>query len=91
MDEVGLAEILASMCDNEPRVRAIFERLDQKHRSDADDVSCASVNKMRANPEGAAALQRMRRGPLIPLPIGLMDGGWTTAEGRAGIDNLRAL
>jgi hypothetical protein len=91
MDEDGLAETLVGMGDNEPRVRAIFERLDRKHRSDADDVACAYVKKMRANPDRAAALQRMRRAPLIPLLIRLMDEGWTSAEERATIDFLRAL
>ncbi len=91
MDEDGLASALVQMGNNEPRVRKIFERLNLKHNSDADDVACAYVQKMRGQPGNAALLKTMKGTPLVPLLIRIMDEGWTSAEEKACIDYLKRL
>lgn len=94
MDEDGLADALVAMADNEPRVRKIFERLDTKHSSDADDVALSYVKKMSASPENRAVLKRMKVAPkagLVPLLIRLTDEGWTSGEEKKVIDWLKNL
>lgn len=91
MNEDGLATALASMGNNEPRLRAVFELLNKHHNSDADDVALLYVQKMRATPAGAAALRSMKNAPLVPLLVRVMDEGWTTSAEKDAIAYLRAL
>ncbi len=91
MDEDGLASALVKMGNNARRLQKIFVRLNEKHNSDADDVSCAYVKKMRSNPADAAILKSMKNTPLIPLLIRIMTEGWTSTEEKACIDYLRNL
>ena len=88
MDEEGLAQCLVEMGNNEPRILKIFERLDQKHNSDVDDVALLYVQKMNT-PANTPLLKSMRR--LIPLLVRVMEEGWTTAKEKAAIEFLKGL
>jgi hypothetical protein len=89
MDEDGLARALAAMGTNMRRVRAIFEHLDAKHNSDADDVAVRYLDAVRKSPAATAALKAER--PLVELLIRILDEGWTSAEEKQAIAFLRAL
>src|SRR5262245_20632350 len=51
MDEDGLAKALAAMGTNMRRVKSIFEHLNKKHNSDADDVAVRYVKEIRKSPK----------------------------------------
>jgi hypothetical protein len=91
MDKDGLASALVQMGNNEPRVSAIFHRLETNHKSVAGDVSEAYVRKMMSNPSSAALLKSMRNTPLVPMLIRLMAEGRTTAKEKVAIDDLKNL
>ncbi len=88
MDEEGLAKCLAAMGGNTRRVFAVFEYLNKKHRSDADDVAVLYVGHMRKSPGLAAAVRADT--PLTSLLIRVMDEGWTSDDEKKAIAFLRA-
>ena len=87
MDEEGLAECLAAMGTNTPRVRAVFEHLDARHTSDADDVAVLYVREVRKSPGLTAAVKADK--PLVDLLVRVMDDGWTTDDEKAAIAFLQ--
>jgi len=89
MDEDGLAKALAAMGTNMRRVKAIFEHLNKKHNSDADDVAVRYVNLITNSPTIVAALKAEK--PLVELLIRVMDEGWTSDEEKKAIEFLRGL
>jgi hypothetical protein len=89
MDEEGLAKALAAMGGNTRRVLKIFEHLNDKHNSDADDVAVLYVGLVRKSPQTVAALKADR--PLVSLLVRIMDEGWTSAEEKQAIAFLQAL
>ena len=89
MDEDGLADALAAMGGNTPRVRKIFDHLDANHNSDADDVAVRYVNRVRHRADVAQAIRRDQ--PLRDRLIKVLDEGWTSAEEKRAIEWLRAL
>ncbi len=89
MDEDGLADALAAMGPNTPRLLKIFEHLDANHNSDADDVAVRYVARIRNRPDVAQAIGRNR--PLRDRLIKVMDEGYTSPEERRAIDWLRGL
>jgi hypothetical protein len=89
MDEDGLALALAAMGTNMRRVRGIFEHLDKKHNSDADDVAVRYINLVKDSRPIIAALKA--DAPLVQLLIRTLDEGWTSAGEQKAIDFLRAI
>ena len=87
MDEEGLAECLAAMGTNTPRVRAVFEHLDARHTSDADDVAVLYVREVRKSPGLTAAVKADK--PLVDLLVRIMDEGWTTDDEKAAMAFLQ--
>jgi hypothetical protein len=89
MDEDGLAKALAAMGTNTRRVLAIFEHLNMKHSSDADDVAVRYVDQVRRSPTTIAALAVDRS--LVTLLVRILEHGWTSAEEKNAIAFLQAL
>jgi hypothetical protein len=92
MDEKGLAECLLAMGTNMVRVRGVFEHLNKRHNSDADDVAVLYVQKMWAAPNTAmlkATLRSDRK--LVDLLIRILEEGWTSEEEKKAIATLKAL
>ncbi len=87
MDEEGLAECLAAMGSNTRRVFAIFEHLNKKHTSDADDVAVLYVGHLTKSPGLAAAVRADT--PLTDLLIRVMDEGYTSDDEKKAIAFLR--
>jgi hypothetical protein len=88
MDEDGLAESLAAMGTNTGRVLNIFEHLDRKHNSDADDVAVRYVELVRKSPGVAAAIKADRA--LVSLLVRILDEGWTTDAEKKAIAFLKS-
>jgi hypothetical protein len=77
MDEPGLAQALADMGTNIPRITAIFERLYSAHNNDVDDVAELYVNKIKNN---SAVLGLVKQDyKLRELLIKSLDEGWTSS------------
>jgi hypothetical protein len=92
MNEDGLAKALFNdVGTNTGFVQEVFERLDEHHNSDADDVPEHYVNMVRS-PSGTAVQQALRQNrDLIQLLITVMDEGWTTGGEEGCIKFLRTL
>lgn len=88
MDEVGLADALVAMGGNTRRVLAIFEHLNDKHTSDADDVAVLYVERVKKSPVLSAAVKADR--PLTNLLVKVMDEGWTSDDEKKAIAFLQA-
>ena len=88
MDEQGLANSLAAMGANMPRVRGVFEHLARNHKSDVDDVAVLYVKAIRGKP-AAQALAADRT--LVKLLIRSMDEGWTSGTEQAAINWLKSI
>jgi hypothetical protein len=87
MDEAGLAEALANMGTNIPRITAISERLYKAHNSDVDDVAVLHVQKIKNN---RAILNLIRRdNKLKNLLIKSLDEGWTSGSEHKAIALLK--
>jgi hypothetical protein len=92
MDEDGLAEALVNMRANMQRIYPIFQRLDQHHNSDADDVALLYVQKLQKSPNKSVIVAALKQHePLRKLLIKVMDEGWTTSEEKAAISFLQAV
>ena len=89
MDEDGLARCLAAMGTNITRVRPIFEHLNKKHNSDADDVAVRYVALVRNSPEIVKAIAFDKS--FVNLLITILHEGWTSAEEKCAIQWLRGL
>ena len=89
MDEDGLALALAEMGTNTRRVLGIFEHLDKKHNSDADDVAVRYVANVRNVPSTVAALKGDKA--LVARLVKVMNEGWTSADEKTAIAFLKAL
>ncbi|MEZ4648067.1 MAG: hypothetical protein R3E97_04630 [Candidatus Eisenbacteria bacterium] len=90
MDEEAIAATLFRHATDTERVRKVFERLDDKYNSDADDVAELFVRKVQR--AGGAPLAALKRAPLlIDLLIRVMDEGWTTSGEEECIEFLRGL
>ena len=87
MDEEGLADALVAMGGNTRRVLAIFEHLDDKHNSDADDVAVLYVQRIQKSPGLSAAVKADR--PLTNLLVKVMDEGWTSNDEKKAIAFLQ--
>jgi len=91
MDEKGLAAYLAKMGNNLRRVKKVFEWLDDKHNSDADDIAMYYTRRMREDhPEVIAALAKADP-TVIKLLIKCMTEGVTFADERREITYLETL
>ena len=93
MDEYGLAEELAAMEANGPRILNVFRRLDEAHNSDIDEVAFFYVRRMRENARDVETLRRLKHTTpeLIALLIKSLDEGWTTRGERECIEFLTGL
>ena len=91
MDEKGLAAYLAKMGNNPRRVKKIFEWLDDKHNSDADDIAMYYTREMRTHHEGVLKSIALADSSLIHLLIKCMREGVTFSDERREIDYLEAL
>lgn len=89
MDEAGLADALAAMGPNMPRVGRIFRHLYDKHNSDSDDVAVLYVEKIKRSPSTVQALGA--DGALVQLLVDILDEGWTSREEQEAISWLRGL
>ena len=89
LDEDGLAKSLAAMGTNTRRVKAIFEYLNKKHNSDADDVAEIYVGAVKASPATLAAIKADK--PLVDLLVRILAEGWTTEGEKKAIAFLKAL
>ncbi len=87
MDEEGLAQALANMGTNIPRVRAIFERLYSAHWSDVDDVAVLYLQKIKNNSSVLGAVKADSQ--LRDLLIKSMDEGYTSSGEAAAIELLK--
>jgi hypothetical protein len=87
MDEDGLANCLAAMETNFPRVRRIVAYLDRHHNTDADDVAVRYVRAIRMRPHVCSALKADRE--LVELLIKTMRQGWTSGQEHEAINWLR--
>jgi hypothetical protein len=78
MDEDGLATALVKEVGTNTRLtRQVFERLDERYNSDADDVAEIYVNQVRK--QGGSVLGALRADKeLIARLIKVMDEGWTS-------------
>lgn len=87
MDEAGLAGALHDMGSNMPRIYAIFQRLDEVHNSDVDDVALLYVERIRSN---SSLVMAVRNHPqLRALLIRSLDEGFTTDREYAAMDVIR--
>ncbi len=89
MDEDGLAETLAAMGANLPRVRQVFVYLRSNHPSDSDDVAVRYVNLIRTRPAVVDALRRDRA--MIALLRDILGGGVVFPSERRAIEFLGTL
>lgn len=88
MDEKGLAKDLLSEDIN--TVLAVFVRLDDQYKSDADDVAQFYVNLAKLH--GGTQLAALKSSkPLIRRLIKVMDEGWTSAKEATCIGFLKTL
>lgn len=92
MDEKGLATALAQMDRNLPRVRLVFERLEQNHSSDVDDVAVEYVDMARKRSDAASFGAAIKaESALHKLLIRVMDKGWTSGREKDAITYLKGL
>jgi hypothetical protein len=89
MDEQGLANCLAAMGTNMPRVKKVIDFLDKHQNSDADDVALLYVQAIQRKPEVRMSLKN--DSTLLKLLIKTMDEGYTSGEEQKAIDWLKAL
>ena len=89
MDEDSLANAIAAMGTNTRRVLSIFQHLNDKHNSDADDVAVRYVDKIKHSAATLTALKADR--PLVALLVRILEEGWTSAEEKKAIAFLQAL
>lgn len=87
MDEDGLADALAQMGTNVPRIRAIFQRLSSAHWSDVDDVAVLYVHKIKNNSTTLDAVKS--DSTLRNLLIKSMDEGYTSGREFDAIEILK--
>ncbi|MCA9193264.1 MAG: hypothetical protein KDB03_15945 [Planctomycetales bacterium] len=91
MDEDGLATALVKMGLNMPRIFAIFQRLNESHNSDADDVALLYVKKLRAAHASHIFAAIKQHNQLLKLLIRVMEEGWTTTAEKDAIQYLKGL
>ena len=92
MDEKGLAAALAQMDRNFPRVRQVFERLEQSHSSDVDDVAVEYVDIVRKRSDAASFGAALKGdSALHKLLIRVMESGWTSSREKDAITYLKGL
>ncbi|MEZ6062447.1 MAG: hypothetical protein R3C19_19050 [Planctomycetaceae bacterium] len=89
MNEPALAECLLDMGSNLPRVRRIFEYLDAKHNSDADDVAELYIEGLKKNPSLAKTVAGDRE--LVRVLKKVLSEGWTTESEKKAIAWLDSL
>jgi hypothetical protein len=89
MDEDGLAKCLAAMGTNIARVRRVFEHLNSKHNSDADDVAVRYVALVKNSPEITKAIALDKS--FANLLITILGEGVVFADEKSAIQWLRGL
>lgn len=90
LDEKGLAECLVAMGRNLRRVQKVFEHLNLKHNSDADDVAVLYIEKLKAAPGGDDLVRFVKsRTELRQLLIRILDEGWTSPREKKIIELLK--
>jgi hypothetical protein len=89
MDEEGLARCLAAMGTNTTRVRRVFEYLNTKHNSDADDVAVRYVALVKNSPEITKAIAVDKS--FTNLLITILREGWIDGDEKSAIRWLRGL
>jgi hypothetical protein len=88
MDEEGLAEELVTFGANERRLLKVFQRLDEMHNSDVDDVAAAYVSRLRSLNK-SDALRDMK--VLVRNLIRYMEEGWTSSGEEDLVKYLKSL
>jgi hypothetical protein len=91
MDEAGLAKaIYSEVGPNTVEVAKVFQILNSRRNSDADDVAEIYVKLLQAN-KGAALAAVSKDKSLQNLLIKVLDEGWTSAGEKQAIAFLRSL
>lgn len=83
MDEEGLANALVQMGTNMDRVTKIFDRLEDAHYTDSDDVSLLYIEKIKTKPH---LLDTVKKAPkLVAVLTKCLEQGWTTDREKRAI------
>ena len=88
MDEKGLAKFCVGLGTNTRRLRAIFDRLEDAHFTDSDDVALEYVNLL---PDQQIAALQTSDPKLIAQLVRLLEAGYTTGQENRAIQRLRAV
>ena len=89
-DEKGLADaIFDKLHVKTNKVRAVFERLDEYHTADSDDVALHYVNRLRKSPSGKVTKAVVADSKLVDILIKVMDEGWTSGDEKKCIKFLK--
>ncbi|MGH1367520.1 MAG: hypothetical protein ACRBCL_02815 [Maritimibacter sp.] len=91
MDEEGLATYLVGIGNNPPRLKRIFQWLDDKHNSDADDVAVLYSAKMRRSHDTTLKAIAQADKSVIQLLIKCMREGVTFSDEKKEIAHLETL
>ncbi|AFU98515.1 hypothetical protein [Simiduia agarivorans] len=91
-DESGMASALVTECSYElDKVLAVFQQLNDKYHTDADDIALLYTNKVRSLSIGSPLSVAFRaHGALRRYLAELMDAGWTTQEEKDCVNYLRS-
>jgi hypothetical protein len=92
MDEAGLANTLVEIGANPDRLYAIFQRLEDAHNADSDDVVVYYLRQLRRTGREKVLSTMARAKPdLIRLLIKILDDGWTTSEEKSFMQLLQGM